>query len=371
MAKKEDRKKQKKRLREKKKDARRRQHQASLTPALYPDIVVNADCDDPVFRKVVGETLERFSYADDTHCPPEYRDHYLAVATIGWKAWYTLMREKAHKEHSDRFAAARALQNATLPFMLHFGTWLFQNLPPKYTERFDPERFFRIDQVANVLVVSFTLMESVQDKGQRLYIPPWEPTIQMQGVDWKVGLYPHALNRLCFRLVPQGALTYPNCVDVFYRFSQNMVHFDPVTLADGHQAARVTFSPPLGTVFYEPYARWVRGVLGLPETHDFAADGFWSIVLGYLPLHIQGKYARAKTFLLPGFAKTPENGLIRKTRLSLEDRAMLMAMSDEKLRTNDLAGDTLAAIKWCHDNGVPQVFRPNSDEVGPAPAADV
>lgn len=370
MAKKEDRKKQKKRLREKKKDARRQQYLASFKPSLYPDIVVNADCEDPVFRKVVGETLSGFSYDDDAHCPPEYRDHYLAVATLGWKAWYALMRQKAHKEHSERFAAERALQNATVPFMLHFGTWLFQNLPPKYTERFDPERFFRIDRAANVLVVSFTLMERVEDKGQRLYIPPWEPTMQMQWVDWKVALYPHALDRLCSRLVPQAALTYANCVDVFYRFSQNMVEFDPVTLADGQQAARVTFSPPLGTVFYEPYARWVQGVLGLPETHDFATDGFWSIVLGYLPLHIQGKYARAKTFLLPGFSKTPEHGLASKAR-TLEERVMLMDLSDENIRTGDIASDTLAAIKWCHDNGVPQVFRPNRDEVSPAPVADV
>ncbi len=46
MAKKDDHKKQKKRLREK----RHRQHLASLRPSLYPAIVVNADCKDPVFR---------------------------------------------------------------------------------------------------------------------------------------------------------------------------------------------------------------------------------------------------------------------------------------------------------------------------------
>jgi len=366
MARKDDRKKQKQRLRDKKKHERRRKFQASLRPSRYPNIVVNADCDDPVFRKVVGETLERFSYDDDAHCPPEYREHYLTVAQIGWSAWYESMGDEVYETHADGLTADRALQHATLPFMLHFGTWLFQNLPPKYTERLTPESFFRIDQVANVLVVSFTLMESVEDKGQRLYIPPWEPTMQMQGVDWKVGLYPHALDRLCSRLVPQGALTYSNCLDVFYRFSQNMLEFDPVTLADGQQAARVTFSPPLGTVFYEPYARWVRGVLGLPGTHDFATDGSWSIVLGYLPLHIQGKYARAKTFLLPGFAKTPEHGLASKAR-TLEEHVMLMDMSDENVRTGDLAGDTLAAIKWCHDSGVPQVFRPPQGDDSPEP----
>jgi hypothetical protein len=370
MARKEDRKKQKKRLREKKKDMRQRQHLASLQPSLYPDIMVNADCEDPVFRQAVIDVVDRYSHTDDAHCPPETREHYLTIAKIGWKAWYLKMQDTAFQSHPDRRTAKLALHKATLPHLLHFGTWIFQQLPAQYTERFSPACFFRVDQVHTALIVSFTLIESVEDKGQRLYIPPWKPTIQMQGVNWEVGLYPHALDRLCSRLVPQGALTYSKCIDVFYRFSQNMLQFAPVTLADGQQAARVAFSPPLGTVFYEAYAAQVRGLLELPETYDFGRDGPWSIVVGYLPLHIQGRYARAKTFLLPGFAKTPEHTLFRSTKTTGPERAMLMSMTDENCRTSDLTGDTLAAIRWYHDNGVPQVFRRDSDDDSPAPAAD-
>lgn len=357
MAKKEDRKKQKKRLREKKRDARHRQHLASLRPSLYPDIVVNADCRDPVFRDAVAEVLSGYSYTDDAHCPPEIREDYLAIARLGWKGWYAMMREKAIESHANDVAAQRALQKATLPSMLHFGTWLFQQLPPRYTTQFDPEHFFRIDHVGNLHVVSFTLMDCIEDKGQRLYIPHCKPTVQMQGVDWQVGLYPHALERLCSRLVPRSSLTYANCVDVFHRFSQGMLRFVPVSLADGQEAARVDFCPPLGTVFYEAYAAWARELLELPETHNFSDDGWWTMVLGYLPLHIQGKYARAKTFLLPGFAKTPEHALGVRKAATGSERRLLRAMTDENSRTFDLTGDTIAAIKWYHDNGVPQIFR--------------
>jgi hypothetical protein len=31
-------------------------------------------------------------------------------------------------------------------------------------------------------------------------------------------------------------------------------------------------------------------------------------------------------------------------------------MTDENRRTGDLEGETFEAIKWYHDNGVPQVF---------------
>jgi hypothetical protein len=357
MAKKEDRKKQKKRLREKKRGVRQRQHLASLQPSPFPAIVLNADCKNPVFRNAVGEAASAYSYNDDSHCPPEIREHYRTIAQIGWHGWYTALREQAYELHSDRTPAERALQEATVPTFLHFGTWLFPRLPPQYNSRFDPEHFFRIVPHRNTLLVSFTFMESVEDSGHQLYIPQWEPTIRMQGIDWKIGLYPHALDRLCSRLVPRNALTYSNCVDVFHRFDQGMLRFVPTMLADGQEAARVDFSPPLGTVFYEPYAAWVRKVLQLPETHDFANEGFWSIVLGYLPLRVRGKYARAKTFLLPGFTKTPEHALGLQKAGSGNERRLLKAMQDEEQRTSDLTGDATAGIKWYHDNGVPQIFR--------------
>ena len=318
--------------------------------------MVNADCKNPVFGKAVAEVLSGYSYKDDAHCPPENREHYLTVARIGWTAWYAGMREKAYESHQDSVTAERSLQEATLPHMLHFGTWVFEHLPQKYKKQFDPAHFFRIDNYGKSLLVSFTLMDCVEDKGKLLYIPHWKPTVRMQGVEWQAGLYPHALERLCSRLVPQHSLTYTNCVDVFHRFSQNMLRFVPTSLADGQEAVRVDFSPPLGTVFYEAYAAWARRLLEFPETHDFSRDGRWAMVLGYLPLRVRGKYARAKTFLLPGFAKTPEHALGLRKATSNSERRLLRAMRDEKKRTRDLAGDTLTAIKWYHDNGVPQVF---------------
>lgn len=366
MAKKEDRRKQKKRLREKKKEVRERQHLASLRESIYPDIVINADCEDPEFRKVVGEIASGFSYEDDAHCPPHIRDHYRVIALIGWRKWYAALKAQMYREHVFRVPAERDLQVHAVPVFLHFGTWLFEHLPPRYTSRFTPETFFRIDQYRNVLVVSFTLMKRVEEKGQRLYTPQCEPTIRMQGVEWKIGLYPHALNRLCSRLVPQSALTYSNCVDVFHRFNQGMLQFVPVSLADGSVAARVDFRPPLGTVFYEPYAAWVRRVLTLPDTHDFAGDGWWSIVLGYLPLHVQGKYARAKTFLLPGFCKTPEYEAGCRRAKSITEHALVATMMDEDNRTYDLTGDVVEAVRWFQSIGVPQIFR--ADGVGAPPA---
>jgi hypothetical protein len=79
--------------------------------------------------------------------------------------------------------------------------------------------------------------------------------------------------------------------------------------------------------------------------------------MGYLPLQVQGKYARAKTFLLPGFASTPEYALGRRKAQTPQERLLMQAMTDESRRSGELDGETVEAIKWYHDNGVPQIFR--------------
>lgn len=357
MAKKEDRKKQKQRLREKKKETRHRHHLESLRP-VFPEIRLVNDCRDPVFFKAVSDVIDRWSYTDDAHCPPEFRANYRTIAKVGWPEWDRQNRAAAKKAQPDAESARLAAQEAVIRQATQFGTWVFENLPPQYTTRFNPEYFFKVNFTPIGMAVSFTLMSSVEDKGQRLYIPRSKPHIHMQGTDWQVALYPHALDRLCSRLVPQHSLTYTNCTDVWVRFHQKVILFAPTSLPDGQEAARVDFIPPLATFFYERYAAWVRAILGLPDTHDFSTDRRWAIVLGYLPLHIQGKYARAKTFLLPGFVKTPEYALAKQKARSNAEWELLTTMTDENTRTFDVTGDAFAAIKWYHDNGVLQVARP-------------
>ena len=358
MARKEDRKKHKQRLRDKKKDARARQHQLSLRPSPYPGIAINTDHVNPAFRNAVKELAESFSYTDDSHCPPDIRAHYRTIACIGWVDWYAAVRGKAYLEHDDSSEAEQWLQRSTLPTMLHLGTWLFQRLPTIYTSRFSPEHFFRVDNIGSGQVVSFKLMDHVKEQGQHVYTPPTNPTIPMQGVEWQIAMYCHALERVCSRLVPAHSMSYSHCYDLYLRFNQGLLRYIPATLADGSEAARVEFLAPLSTVFYEKYAAWARALLDLPAIHIFPQGASWPVVLGYLPLHIQGRFARAKTFLLPGFSKTPEFALGMREATSDAERLLLSSMTDEGRRTFDLADDAIAAIKWYHDHGVPQIYPP-------------
>ena len=178
----------------------------------------------------------------------------------------------------------------------------------------------------------------------------------MNGVKWTVGLYSHAVERICDRLFCGQSPKYSTYLDVYSRLSRSWLSFEPLTLYDGQEAARVLFQLPLTTTHFTYYADYARQIMGLSPDHRFEVRDKLFAVLGYLPLHIQGRYARAKTFLLPGFAKTPEFTLARQKARTLHEQALVAAMTDESRRTSELEGATVAAIKWYHENGLPQIF---------------
>jgi hypothetical protein len=267
----------------------------------------------------------------------------------------------ASVELSDRTASRRealALYEQHLKYVVcHFGEWLFEKLPCRFTEYPPPAYFFRTNLTQARIDIHFDLLEAVGEPGNPLYIFPNKPTVLMQGARWQVALYRHALERLCGRLRGTRSWSYINNFHVHYMLTQNMLTYEPVLLVDGSQAVRVDIKLPLMTSAYTYYADYTRSILGLPETHIFTERDELFGVMGYLPLQVQGKYARAKTFLLPGFANSPEHALGRRKAGTPKERLLLQAMTDESSRSGELDGETIEAIKWYHDNGVPQIYR--------------
>jgi hypothetical protein len=372
MAKKDDRKKQKKRLKEQKRTAAHREHLAAKAIASrYPRIIIDPTGGEPGFVEEVRRVVGRFSFDDPECCDEIVRNNYMLMAKLGMRGWRDYFRERIWAESESSVEAKATLERNGVAIFSHLGKWIFNSLPRHLTAAFSPATFFQVDLTDAGAVVRFNLLKSVEEPTGRLYIPPDEPTVVMQGATWRVGLYRHALERLCSRLQMGASLRYTHYAEISLRFAHRMLTYTPMTLHDGQESLRVDFELPLTTAYYDYYAAYARTILHLPESHTFPRSEKWYAVMGYLPLQVQGKYARAKTFLLPGFMKTPEFGLARRAKLSLEDHVMLTAMTDETKRTGDLAGDTIAAIKWYHDNGVPQVFRPSQGDDGPtlAPTA--
>jgi hypothetical protein len=206
------------------------------------------------------------------------------------------------------------------------------------------------------LVIRFNLFEQAEEHGQSLFLLPGRPTVTTNGVKWTVGLYSHAVERICDRLYNGQPPDYGTYLDLYFRLSRGWLSFEQLALHDGQEAARVLFELPLTTTRFTYYADYARQILGLSPDHRFEVRDKLFAVVGYMPLLFQGRYARAKTFLLPGFAKTPEFTLARQKARSLHEQVLLAATTDESRRTDDLEGATVAAIKWYHENGVPQII---------------
>lgn len=357
MPSKDERKKQKRRLKEQKRASALRRRLAAIKQAhRFPRIIVDPAGGDPEFVAEVHRILSKYSFEDSACCGEDHRNYFELIASGGLTKFRKHLFDGLLSAASDRNEASAVMEKCMVDLHCHLGDWLFKSLPDRFTVAPLPTYFFRTVMGERNIQVRFDLLRSVGEPTNPLYVLPGNATVEMQGVKWHVGLYHHALERLCQRLNGDGDARFTRNMHLHCVLTQSMLAYTPVALADGSEALRVDFSLPLTTVYYEYYACFARRVLGLPDDHRFKEKDDLLTVLGYLPLLIQGKYARAKTFLLPGFAKTPEHALVDRTRLTPAERVLLQRMTDENRRTDDIDGETVRAIKWYHDNGVPQVF---------------
>jgi hypothetical protein len=71
----------------------------------------------------------------------------------------------------------------------------------------------------------------------------------------------------------------------------------------------------------------------------------------------EGGFAKAKTFIHPGFKSTPEYGLLKNSGLpkDIKERYLAKATDDTLTQSNIQMNSDNEIIKWFHDNGIPQV----------------
>jgi hypothetical protein len=78
--------------------------------------------------------------------------------------------------------------------------------------------------------------------------------------------------------------------------------------------------------------------------------------LRYCPIAFVGPRAVAKTFLFPGFRNTPEDYLVRTAPMPTDQREMLLDIASDNTARKVREAEGVTAIKWYHDNGIPQVY---------------
>ena len=79
--------------------------------------------------------------------------------------------------------------------------------------------------------------------------------------------------------------------------------------------------------------------------------------VGYCPIVIEGEFAKAKTFLYPGYTATPEYSLLLNSSLPYSEMVRLKQLAVNNDRDKTMLHQDVEVIRWFHENGVPQVQR--------------
>jgi hypothetical protein len=352
MAKKEDRKKQKKRLKEQKKaDRNDRIASARARASLYPRIVLRPDGGAPAFVATVQQLANEFDFESPACCQERHRIIFKMFRAVGIREM--LRRMDISSREAPQAGFEPQLVEATIidPLMLHVGKWIFARLPDEYRKSPLPFHYFTVVPRGNDLHVLFRFLPTVSTEHGTVYFAPAGPKVAFGGGQWKVGFFRHAIERVCERLCPVEDIGYAhfNVCEIYFR---NCIYYEPLELPDGQHAIRLFKDcDPAGPGDGDPY---ITKVLGLDRSPRGRTRLYRT--LGYCPIAFAGPRAVAKTFLFPGFRNTPEDHLVRTTSMPADQRRMLLDIASDNTARKVREAEGLTAIKWYHDNGVPQVY---------------
>jgi hypothetical protein len=179
------------------------------------------------------------------------------------------------------------------------------------------------------------------------------PKVDVDGKRVTVAFSRHAIEQLCARRTPRY-LSYGANGDA-HAYLAKCVYHEIVTLESGSQAIRLW--DLCDSDGYMVYAKYVLGVFGEENRKPFG--GSCHYILGYCPFVLENGFAKAKSFLYPGFRGTPERAILESGGGEQGRRYAnwLDESEDEKAGTFFETDRAVEVAKWLHENGAPQVVQ--------------
>jgi len=234
------------------------------------------------------------------------------------------------------------------------GDWLFERLPDRYKHGHLLRYHFTVSFEETDFVVRFRNLESATTPKGRIYLPPGGHRVAMAGRTWKVAFHRHAMERLSMRLQTTTEPSFREYTDRWKELSGGQWHYEPLELPNGQQGMRLLKIIDSGWERPVWYTLFLRAIF--EEERAIPRNAKLAIVLGYMPVWVSGQYASAITFLCPGYDTTPEKALIDALPWGHPDRHSLLALTRNAKYHQMFDGDSIEAIHWFHQNGVPQVW---------------
>jgi hypothetical protein len=127
---------------------------------------------------------------------------------------------------------------------------------------------------------------------------------------------------------------------------------------------RPEWEPQLALTFYDichlqEFWEWmyVTEVLGRENLDPNLGLAYHRV--GYCPAFLDEArgFIMLGTLLCPGYRKTPEYGLLQASVLPVDEKTRLERLAVDHSRDNLLSSQDFSAIKWFHENEIPQVIQ--------------
>ena len=324
---------------------------AKKREAERPKVTVDPTGGDPVLVKRIQSIVRGISLEESGGCPAEIADLVARCMRDGPEETIREIHAQASLEfdhHRDVLRESARRFHATVAYV---GERVLEELPDVYRKKLLPGYYFFPEVAPEGVRVRFGFLDRVKRQTGWGYYSQHKPTVTINGADWIVCFSEHAIDRIVERSSFEDRVTYTHYMDCA-NYLDGCVYFEPVNMADGKPAIRLFMADGLhGDI--DRYHEYLRKITGVEDVNQLPADPAY--VLGYCPLDCKGQFAKAISMLYPGYDGTPEEILVRAKAPSKaeQQRLLLMAAGNKMVRV--INEGRHEAIRWYHENGVPQV----------------
>lgn len=314
----------------------------------YPVFVLGRQDADPKFIAAIQKAVRQFDFLDTKKLGLGLQSFFKLGKEAGFAEAFRAFEQVPSINYCGEQLTGYAKFAAVLTYL---GFQILHLVPMELRQKYMPFNDVAIEPFQREIRLNFSSMDSTSGAGGRIFFGRHRPKISFEGNDYTVAFSRHAIERICQRLNPQY-MEYGPAGDIHAIFS-TCVYFEPIVLYGGQPAfALFDFCGIKGSRSYQTNT---VGVFGEENIRPFGGELYYRI--GYCPVVFENSFAKAKTFVPPGFRGTPEYGLALNSEMRpIEKRKFLERISVDSGDENEGCLNH-EATKWFHDNGLPQVFQ--------------
>lgn len=335
---------------QKKKDREKRKRKEKIEQDIeraYPEVVIDPDNGTPEFVALVADAVSKLKLSDGKVFSPGEQTFYRACRKKGFDLYLNVVKQNLDKMEG---LSESEKQSIFYTYYCGYGERLVNRISRESKLKYLPFNDVKVSFVGAQISIKFDSLVSEKSPGGSIYFSRKRPQIIFSGTEYTVGFSRHAIERICERQNPRY-MTYGGLGDAFIFFG-GCRYYKPVYL-EGGQAAFVLFNRCDTPGFIQ--AEYLNRVLGKENLQKGQGNCYY--IVGYCPVVFDKGFAKAKTFLIPGYSGTPEYSLLLKSKFPQSERERLLKMTQDATEDDVFMGENLELIKWFHDNGVPQVMQ--------------